>query len=447
MARVPTNVGSRLAESSDAPGPSRRRVLALVAVGNVFEWYDFTVYGLFAPQIAATFFPSHDPLVGLLLAFLVFFIGFCARPIGGLVFGRLVDRRGRKPVMLASMLLMAVGSLLIGVAPGYEVAGLVGAFIVVVGRLAQGLSSGGEQGSAGIFLVEWAGTGRRAFFGSFLNSAATVGVLIGALLGALLGTTLGTGALTAWAWRLPFFIGAALALVALWLRREVEETPAFGDIQAARGAAASADVERAERPARMGNGRVFVVVLGFIALWTTTTFITLVFVPTFAFSIVGVKGSSPLWAIAVGAALTSALIPLGGWVSDRIGRRPPIILSAIGYLVLAVPLFSLITTTRAFWSVLLLEVVLAAFSAPILGVGVATIVELFTGRHHGLLVSFSMALGVTIFGGLGPYICTWLIRVTGQPLSASYWVVAVSILTLVAAFCMPGDLHQRELGR
>lgn len=444
MTQVPMDVGSRRGSADAVAARSRRRALSLVAVGNVFEWYDFTVYGFFAPHIAATFFPSQEPLVGLLSALLVFFIGFFARPIGGLVFGRLVDRIGRKPVMLMSMLLMALGSLLIAIAPGYVTAGLLGGTVVVVGRLCQGLSAGGEHGSAGLFLVEWAGTGRRAFFGSFLNTAATVGVLLGALLGALLATVLGTEAVTAWAWRIPFFIGAALALLVLVLRRDVEETPVFREIQAAHQTIVA---DTATSAGRMGNGRVFIVALGFIALWTTTTFITLVYVPTFAFSIVGVEGSGSLWAIVIGSALTSALIPLGGWISDRIGRRPPILFSATGYLVLSVPLFALIISTKAFWSVLLFEVVLAFFSAPILGLGVATIVELFTGRHHGLLVSFSMALGVTMFGGFGPYICTWLIRATGQPLAASYWVVAVSALTIVAAFFIPKDLHKRELRR
>lgn len=430
---------------------ARRRTLGLVSVGNVFEWYDFTIYGLFAPQIAATFFPSENPIAGLLSTFIVFVVGFLARPVGGLVFGRLVDRRGRKPVMLASMLLMAIGALLIGIAPGYAVAGGFGAIVVVVGRLLQGLSAGGEQGSAGMFLVEWAGNGRRAFFGSFLNAAATTGVLLGALLGALLSTVLGPEAMTAWAWRVPFVLGAVLALVVLVLRRSVEETPVFREIQSAHGAAQAAQASRladgVAGPTRMGNRGVFIVVLGFIALWTSTTFITLVYTPTFAFSIVGVDASGSLWAIVIGAALTSAMIPLGGRISDRIGRRPVILFSAIGYAVLAIPLFALITTTKEFWAVLLLEVVLAFFSAPILGVGVATVVELFTGRHHGLLVSFSLALGVTIFGGFGPYVCTWLISVTGEPLSVAFWVIAVSVITLVATLFMPKDLHLRELGK
>ncbi|WP_236792194.1 MFS transporter [Amycolatopsis sp. GM8] len=447
MARVPTGADSLTASATTHP---RRQMLSLAAVGNVFEWFDFTVYGFFAPQIAATFFPSTNPLTGLLSTFLVFVIGFLARPIGGLFFGRLVDRIGRKSVMLTSMLLMAAGALLIGIAPGYATAGALGGIVVVIGRLCQGLSAGGEQGSSGMFLVEWAGPGRRAFYGSFLNSVATTGVLMGALFGALLTTTLGKETVTAWAWRIPFFVGAALALVVLFLRRSLEETPVFREVQAAHKSVqkAEADAEKTTKATnRMGNGGVFIVVIGLCALWATTTFITLVFTPTFAFSIVGVKASGSLWAVVVGAALTSLLIPFGGDISDRIGRRPAIFFSAIGYLVLALPLFALITTTKAFWAVLLLEVVMAFFSAPILGVGVATIVELFTGRHHGLLVSFSMAVGVTIFGGFGPYICTWLIKVTGQPLSICYWILFVSLLTLVATFFIPRDLHKRELGQ
>jgi len=430
---------------SSAPPRARRRTLTLTAVGNVLEWYDFTVYGFFAPAIAATFFPKQDSLAALLSTFVVFVVGFLARPVGGLIFGRLVDRKGRKSIMLFSMLLMAGGSLLIAIAPGYRLAGLLGTIVVVVGRLCQGLSAGGEQGSAGMFLVEWAGTGRRAFFGSFLNAAATTGVLLGALLGALLTTTLGTATVNAWAWRIPFFLGAVLALVVFFLRRDVEESPLFREIRAARDSAGKA---RSTTPVkRMSNGASFVVVLGFIALWTTTTFITLTYVPTFAFAIVGVNASGSLWATALGAGLTAALIPVGGRISDRFGRRPVVFFSGIGYLVLAVPLFSLITTTKEFWAVLLLEFVLAFVSAPILGMGVAFVVEMFHGRNHGFLVTFTMALGVTLFGGFGPYICTWLISVTGRPIAASCWVVAVSVITLISAFFIPRNLHTRELAR
>ncbi|MCE0764180.1 MFS transporter [Pseudonocardia kujensis] len=443
MTRVPTNAD---VADGTAPPSARRRTLMLTAVGNVFEWYDFTVYGFFAPAIAATFFPKQDSLAALLSTFVVFVVGFLARPLGGLIFGRLVDRKGRKAIMLFSMLLMATGSLLIALAPGYVTAGVLGTLIVVVGRLCQGLSAGGEQGSAGMFLVEWAGTGRRAFFGSFLNSAATTGVLLGALLGALLTTTLGTATVNAWAWRIPFFLGAALALVVFFLRRDVEESPVFEEIRAAHRSAEEA--QAASSPAnRLPNGAAFFVVLGFIALWTTTTFITLTYMPTFAFAIVGVNASGSLWATALGAGLTAALIPVGGWISDRVGRRPVIFFSGIGYLVLAVPLFTLVATTKEFWAVLLLEFVLAFFSAPILGMGVALIVEMFHGRNHGFLVTVTMAVGVTLFGGFGPYICTWLISMTGQPISASYWVVAVSVLTLVSALFIPRDLHTRPLSR
>lgn len=442
MTRVPTNAD---AADVSAPPTARRRTLTLTAVGNVFEWYDFTVYGFFAPAIAATFFPKQDSLAALLSTFVVFVIGFLARPIGGLIFGRLVDRRGRKSIMLFSMLLMAGGAVLIAIAPGYATAGVLGTVIVVVGRLCQGLSAGGEQGSAGMFLVEWAGPGRRAFFGSFLNSAATTGVLLGALLGALLNSTLGTATVNAWAWRIPFFLGAVLALVVFFLRRDVEESPVYREIRAAHESGRRVEDPVAVR--RMPNRAVFFVVLGFIALWTSTTFVTLTYMPTWAFAIVGVNASGALWATVLGAAMTAALIPLGGRISDRVGRRPVILFSGIGYLLLAVPLFALVASTKEFWAVLLLEFVLALFSAPIGGVGIALVVEMFHGRNHGLLVSFTLALGVTLFGGFGPYICTWLISATGQPIAASYWVVAVSVLTLLSSFFIPKDLHTRPLSR
>jgi MHS family proline/betaine transporter-like MFS transporter len=425
---------------------TRRRTLALAAVGNVFEWYDFTIYGFLAPQIAAVFFPSVDPLAALLSTFVIFFVGFLARPVGALIFGSLSDKVGRKPVMLISMLLMATGALIIGLAPGYAVAGSVGTLVVVVGRLIQGLSAGGEQGASGIFLVEWAGKNQRGFFGSFLNSAATTGVLLGALLTAALNTGLGATAMAEWGWRIPFFVGALLALIVLFARRKVEETPVFREMKAAHEQVEASVAASTGSRKRIGNGKAFVIALGLIALWATTTSIALTYMPTFAYSIVGVDGSGALWATVLGAALTAGLIPLGGWISDRVGRRPLFLFTAIGYLVLTIPLIGLIVTTKEFWSVLLFEFVMSFFSAAIGGAAIATIVEMFSGRRRGFMVTMTLALGVTIFGGLATYACTWLISVTGQPMAIVFWVMGLATITLVAAIFIPRDLHKRALG-
>lgn len=424
-----------------APTPAglSRRNIVLVSLGAAFEGFDFTLYALFAPAIAATFFPRQDPIAGLLATFLVFVVAFLARPVGGVVLGWLVDRRGRKPVMLASMVLMAFGSLLIGISPSYATAGAAGAVIVVIGRACQGLSLGGEQGSAGMFIGEWAPQGRRGYYTSALNTGGTGGVILAALVGALLTTLLGQDTITAWAWRIPFFLGAGLAVVVFFLRRGLQESPRF------RADESAADAHAPTTSTRMPNGTAFFVALGVIALWTTTVFTTLVYMPTYAFAIVGVNASGALWATAFGAALTVALTPVGGWISDRVGRRRVLLFSVIGYLICAYPLFALVATTKELWAVLVLEGVLAIFSGPIAGIALAIVIELFHGRRHGLLVTATAALGSTIFGGFGPYVCTWLISVTGQPVAASYWVIAMALLTLIAAFFLPRDLHRREL--
>lgn len=443
MTQIPDQI---VTSDTRASIPSRRRALALGSVGNVFEWYDFVVYGFLAPHIAATFFPSTDPLVGLLSTFAVFFIGFLSRPLGALLLGRLADRKGRKPVMLLSMLLMSAGVLLIAIAPGYAVAGSFGTAVVILGRLCQGLSAGGEQGASGVFLVEWAGKSQRAFYGSFLNSAATTGVLLGALLTAVLTSALGAGAMSAWGWRIPFFFGAVLAVIVLISRRNIEETPVFRELKAAHELTAQdTGTEGTLTDKRMGNGTAFFISVGLIALWTNTTFVTITYMPTFAYSVVKVDASGALWATVLGAAMTAGLIPVAAMISDRIGRRPLFLFTAIGYLVLTIPLFSLIITTKEFWSVLLLEFVLAFFSAAIGGPAVATIVEMFSGRRRGFMVTITLALGVTIFGGLAPYICTWLISATGQPISVAFWVMGAAVITFIAALFVPRDLHKRDL--
>ncbi|MCX5096865.1 MFS transporter [Streptomyces sp. NBC_00365] len=190
-------------------------------LGNVLEWYDFTVYGFPAVHIGATFFPERDGVTSILATFAVFAVGFAARPMGAFVLGPFIDRKGRKWVML----LMASGSLLIGLAPGYAVAGSLGAVVIVIRRLAQGFSADGEFGSSAVFLVEWAHREHRGFFGSFHQVATYGGLLLGVLVTAGLSAALGPTAMHDWSWRVLFVLGALLAVVALFLRRRIEETP------------------------------------------------------------------------------------------------------------------------------------------------------------------------------------------------------------------------------
>ena len=418
----------------------RRRAATLATLGNVLEWYDFTVYGFLAAYIAATFFPGEDRVASLLSAFAVFAVGFIARPLGALILGPLVDKRGRKSVMLVSMMMMALGSLLVGVAPGYAVAGALGAGIVVLGRLLQGFSAGGEFGSSAVFLVEWADERKRGLYGSFHQIATYGGLIFGVFFVAVLSSVLGPETMAAWGWRIPFLVGAALAIVVLVLRRRITDSPVFEE---AESAAAIAE-RQAERSDSRLPGLVagFFLTLGVVALWGVTSMVTINYMPTYVSNFAGIEPRSALWAVAIGGILTVALIPVFGGLSDRYGRKVFVIFAAVSYIVLPWPLLSWVVASQSFWAVVTTQLVFAIPTGAMAGVGSSTISELFPTNRRGTLVSIGSAIAVTVFGGFGAYICTWLIQIMGVTIAPAFYISAVAVLTLITGILLPNLAHR-----
>ncbi|MDP2958092.1 MAG: MFS transporter, partial [Longimicrobiales bacterium] len=211
----------------DEPKGTPRRAVTAAVVGNVLEWYDFAVYSFLAGTIGKTFFPSGDPSAELLASFAVFGVGFLARPLGGVVIGRIGDVKGRKTALLITIFLMAAGTVLMGVAPSYASVGIAGPAVILVARLMQGFSAGGEWGGSTAFIVEWAPEGKRGWYGSFQQMSVAAGLLLGSGIAALLSTALPAESMEAWGWRVPFLLGGLLGPVGLWMRRTLEETPAY----------------------------------------------------------------------------------------------------------------------------------------------------------------------------------------------------------------------------
>jgi MHS family proline/betaine transporter-like MFS transporter len=381
-------------------GMSARRAIVAAGIGNVLEYYDFGIYGFLAAVIARKFFPGSDATAALLATFAAFGVGFLARPVGGIVLGRLGDIAGRKSALVLTIVLMAVGTAGIGLIPDYAAIGVMAPVLLVLCRILQGLSAGGEWGNSTAFIVEWSPDGKRGFLGSFSQASVVGGVLMASAIAALLNTLFSAAAIDAWAWRLPFLLGAVLLPIGLWLRVGIEETPRFRAEQAGH----TSGLADLGTPFGM-MAKAF----GFTILWTVAYYVMLTYLPTFTQKYAGLTPTGALWSNTVALVVLAAAIPLTGALSDRIGRKKLLLTCCLGFVVLAYPGFLLMLSGLPAYGVALVQIgfnlVIACFSGP----GPAALVELFPTRSRTSLMSVSYALAVAIFGGFAPFIATGLV--------------------------------------
>ncbi|MEW2544428.1 MFS transporter [Streptomyces sp. NPDC047002] len=429
MGEGPADAGRQLAGGGPAAGVGTERAgrprlpvrqLAAASVGNAAEWYDWYAYSFLAVYFADQVFPkgAGDSLVPLLSAFAVFAVGFFMRPVGGLLMGAVADRRGRRAALTLTILLMGGGSLLVGVTPTYAASGLLAPVVLVAARLVQGLSVGGEFAASTTFLVESAGEGRRGLFSSFQYVSTTVGQLVASGIAALLAGNLTEGQMASWGWRIPFLLGAVIALVGFWIRRGAVETRSAP----APGAARPGLFEALRRHPRASLLICGITAGGTIAYYTWTTYL-----PTYATVNAGVGKGTALTAGTISLAFFAVLQPLGGILSDRVGRKPPLIAFAVGFAVLAVPLLHLLR--GGFWSLLLVQcagmVLLTGYTA----VAAAVNAEVFPARVRAAGIGFPYSLTVALFGGTAPYVGTWF----ADAGHAGWFPWYVAVLCLVSA--------------
>jgi len=398
-----------------------RRAVAAAVVGNVLEWYDFAVYAYMATIIAKKFFPASDEVTSLLSTFAAFGIGFVMRPLGGILIGRLGDTRGRKTALLVTIALMAAGTVLIGVIPSYESIGVAAPALVVFARLVQGFSAGGEWGGSTTFIVEWAPEGRRGFYGSLQQSSVAGGLLLGSAIAALLNTMVPPETLENWAWRIPFLLGGLLGPVGLYMRRNIEETPAF---------ARAAEMPSENVSPSIAPLRLAMRALGFTILWTVAYYIILSYMPTFLQKYVKLSRTEALWSTSAGLLVLVVATPLMGLLSDRIGRKPLLLAACAGFVLLPYPLFVLMLSGVSLATIVVVQVVLALTIALYSGPGPAAIAEIFPTKARSTWMSTGYSAGVAIFGGFAPFIATWLIARTGNPISPSYYVIVAAVASM-----------------
>ncbi|MBN9008073.1 MAG: MFS transporter [Rhizobiales bacterium] len=404
----------------------RRRAIFAAGVGNVLEWYDFTVYAYLAAILGKHFFQSGNETAALLATFAVFGVGFVARPIGGILIGIFGDRYGRKPALLLTFSLMIISTGMIGLLPSYATIGLAAPVLLVVARLMQGISAGGEWGGAASFLVEWAPANRRGLFGSFHPFAICVGQLIGAGVTAGLTTALGSATMEEWGWRVPFLLGALIAPVGLYIRRRVDETPAYQEAKEPSNAALAGEFPML---------KTMMLAFAFPVLQSILTYLFLSYFPTFGQKYVGLSPSAALWSTVLATFVMGATCVISGALSDAIGRRTCLFASCVLSFVLAYPLIQAMLGASTS-SVILLHVCFAAMNGLFLGALAASLVEMFptAKRMTGLTTAYN--LQSMIFGGFAPFIAAWLIATTGQPISIAFFVMFGAAMSGIAVLML-----------
>jgi MFS transporter, MHS family, alpha-ketoglutarate permease len=433
--------GRALSEHPTGPAPTatgaqRRPVRQLVAasIGNAVEWYDWYAYSFLAVYFSVQVFPTEtgDPLVPLLSSFAVFAVGFFMRPLGGLLLGSVADRIGRRNALTVTILMMGGGSLLMAVLPTYAQVGVLAPALLVLARLVQGLSIGGEFAAATTFLIESAPPGRRGFFASFQYVSTTIGQLIASGLTALLAVVLLEADMASWGWRVPFVVGAVLALVGFWIRRGAEEThPAHADIAAGKRPPLLEALRRYPRQSLLIGG---VTVAGTVTYYTWTTYF-----PTYAQVNAGFSAEEALLAGTLSLAFFAVIQPLGGMLSDRYGRKPSLIVFAAGFVIGVVPLLGLIGSSFA--SLLLVQCAGMVLLTGYTSIAAALNAELFPGRVRAAGIGFPYSLTVALFGGTAPYVATYLTSV-GRPTWFPYYVVLLSLVGLVVYLRLPETAHR-----
>jgi MHS family proline/betaine transporter-like MFS transporter len=406
--------------AADVGTAERRRAVLAISAGNFVEGYDLALYGYFAVYLAGQFFPPGNPTAALLSTFAIYALGLVVRPVGGVLFGHLGDRIGRRPALITAMLMMAVATAGVGLLPTYRTAGLLAPVLLLVCRVLQGLSIAGELVGANVLILEYA-RARSAGRSVAVNQlAGSLGVATAATGGLLLAQTLGKETLAAWGWRLPFLAAALFAMVILYLRLRVSDSPVFR---------AAADVRRARFP--LGSAlrtarRGIVVYTAWTAMVALGGYMLFGFMPTYLARFVGLSPTGAFAANLVSVLTLGAGATLGGYLVDRFSARRVALISAIGVAVTVLPGFLLIregTVPAAIAG----QVVWAVFLSMGSTVGAVLSLSQFPAPVRYTGTGFSYNIAYALFGGTAPYVSTWLVTSTGSLLAPAFYLAVVAI--------------------
>ena len=393
----------------DEQRPVARRIGSIIggSVGNLVEWFDWYVYASFSLYFAKAFFPKGDQTAQLLSAAAVFAVGFLMRPVGAWMMGAYADRVGRKAALTLSMVMMCGGSLVIALTPGYSTIGMLAPVILVLARMFQGLSVGGEYGASATYMSEMASSKNRGFWTSWQYVTLIMGQLLALATLMVLQATMPESELESWGWRIPFFMGGALAVVAFYLRSSIDETPAFEQLKA-KAADDNLTPKGGTISALLAHPREALMVVGMtmggsLAFYAFTTYMQKYLHNTSGFSKESATSISALSLV-----LFMVLQPVAGWMSDRVGRKPMLITFGVLGSLCTVPIFNALSQTRDEMTALLLVCAALAIISSYTSISAVVKAELFPAHVRTLGVALPYALANSIFGGTAEYVALWL---------------------------------------
>lgn len=417
--------------SHDADPATLRRAIAASAMGNAVEWFDYGIYAYGTTVIAKVLFPENkDALVWTLLAFAV---SFLMRPIGGLVWGPLGDRIGRKKVLAMTIILMASATFCVGLLPSYAAVGVIAPILLFTLRMVQGFSTGGEYGGAATFMAEYAPDSRRGFFGSFLEFGTLAGFNLGALMMVAVTELLSTQQVETWGWRIPFLVAGPLGLVGMYLRSRMEDTPVFREL--------SEEMETRDE----NVGGIFRELLttylpvllrlgGLVIALNVVNYTLLSYMPSYLEDTIDLSPTGSLWVPIIGQFIMMAILPFVGALSDRVGRKPMWLTSLVALIVLTIPMY--LFMAQGFTQAIIAFAVLGVLYTPQLATISATFPAMFPThvRYAGLALGYNVF--TSLFGGTAPVVNQWLIGKTGNSLWPAFWMTGACVIGLVAAVGM-----------
>jgi metabolite-proton symporter len=424
-----------------AKAPSSvRKVIVASLIGTSLEWYDFFIYGTAAALVFnKLFFPSFEPLVGTLLAFTTYAVGFIARPLGGLLFGHYGDRIGRKNVLVVTLLLMGIATFAIGLMPTYATLGAWAPILLVVLRFVQGLGLGGEWGGAVLMTLESGDERRRGLNASWPQAGVPLGLLLANGVLSLMGVLTNDAAFLSWGWRVPFLLSGVLVLVGLWIRLTIAESPLFREVEESHTKAAAPILEVLRRYPKKVLLAVGARVGVDVAFYTFVLFIT-----TYIATYLKLPRNYALNAVLIAAAVQVVLIPFFGNLSDRFARRPVYLAGAIGSAVWVFVFFAMLDTGQ-FWLIVLATVVALVFHAAMYGPQAAFIAEMFPTKVRYTGASMGYQLAGIIGGALAPIISVALLDRFDTSLAVSVYAVIMLLVTIICVLLAPEtskiDLH------